>query len=413
MKHWIVVLLALLIAACGAGDEQARGTGEDAGHGAPAGDEAPKGPRGGRLLADGPFAVELAIFETGVPPEYRAWPTLDGQPVPLDQVDLTVELGRLGGQVDRFRFAPQGDFLRGDGVVTEPHSFTVSVRAVHAGKTYAWQYDSFEGRTKIGEDMAREAGIATEVAGPATLVETLPLYGRIVTDPARHREVSARFPGVIRSVRRQPGDAVRAGDTLATVESDQSLETYAVTAPIGGVVAARDANVGELSGQRTLFTIVDHSAVWAELAVFPRDRARVRPGAAVTVRLADSDAAAAGRIERVDVLAGANQAVTARASLPNPDGHFLPGSFVTGEVAVDAREVPLAVRKGALQPFRDFTVVFEKIGDTYEVRMLELGDAHGDWVEVLRGLAPGARYVTANSYLVKADVEKSGASHDH
>ena len=147
--------------------------------------------------------------------------------------------------------------------------------------------------------------------------------------------------------------------------------------------------------------------------MFPRDRARVRPGAAVTVRLADSDVAAEGRIERVDVQAGANQAVTARASLPNPDGHFLPGSFVTGEVAVDAREVPLAVRKSALQPFRDFTVVFEKIGDTYEVRMLELGDAQGDWVEVLGGLAPGAQYVTTNSYLVKADVEKSGASHDH
>jgi membrane fusion protein, heavy metal efflux system len=75
--------------------------------------------------------------------------------------------------------------------------------------------------------------------------------------------------------------------------------------------------------------------------------------------------------------------------------------------------VPLAVKKAALQPFRDFTVVFEQVGDTYEVRMLELGEEQLEWVEVLGGLKPGARYVSENSYLIKADIEKSGASHDH
>ena len=33
--------------------------------------------------------------------------------------------------------------------------------------------------------------------------------------------------------------------------------------------------------------------------------------------------------------------------------------------------------------------------------------------EVLEGLNPGDRYVVENSYLLKADLEKSGASHDH
>jgi cobalt-zinc-cadmium efflux system membrane fusion protein len=35
------------------------------------------------------------------------------------------------------------------------------------------------------------------------------------------------------------------------------------------------------------------------------------------------------------------------------------------------------------------------------------------WTEVLGGLEPGERYVTENSFLIKADIEKSGASHDH
>jgi len=32
---------------------------------------------------------------------------------------------------------------------------------------------------------------------------------------------------------------------------------------------------------------------------------------------------------------------------------------------------------------------------------------------VLGGLEPGTTFVTENSYLIKADIEKSGASHDH
>jgi cobalt-zinc-cadmium efflux system membrane fusion protein len=159
--------------------------------------------------------------------------------------------------------------------------------------------------------------------------------------------------------------------------------------------------------------LVDPSVVWAELSVFARDRSRVRPGAAVTIKAADSEITARGKIERVDVQAGANQMVNARVTLDNSSGQLLAGSFVTAEVAIGTHEVPLAVKVSGLQPFRDFTVVFERIEDTYEVRMLELGRRHGEWVEVLGGLEPGAQYVTENSYLLKADVEKSGASHDH
>ena len=41
--------------------------------------EPDKGPNNGLMLREGSFVVELAIFETGVPPEYRAWITDDGK----------------------------------------------------------------------------------------------------------------------------------------------------------------------------------------------------------------------------------------------------------------------------------------------------------------------------------------------
>jgi membrane fusion protein, heavy metal efflux system len=58
-------------------------------------------------------------------------------------------------------------------------------------------------------------------------------------------------------------------------------------------------------------------------------------------------------------------------------------------------------------------VVYARFGDTYEVRMLELGRKGSEYTEVLSGIEPGTPYVTKGSFLVRADIEKSGASHDH
>ncbi len=372
-----------------------------------------RGPNGGRILRDGEFAIELAIHEAGVPPEFRAWVSDADRPLPPDAVDLVVQLTRLGGRVDEFQFRPVGEFLRGDGIVDEPHSFEVRVDATHAGRSYRWEYDSFEGRTRIEPEIAREVGIATEIAGPAVIEETATLYGRVVADPERVSEVVARFDGPVRAVMASVGDRVRAGEVLATVESNESLQTFQVVAPIDGVIVARSANVGEQTRGRALFTIVDSSRVWVDLAVFPRDRARVVAGMPVRIALAAGGPQREGRIARIEPLAGADQNVTARVALENPDGLLAPGLFVRAEVEVARHEVPLAVRRIALQSFRDFTVVYAQVGDEYEVRMLELGREDGERAEVLDGLEPGTRYVTDGSYVIKADIEKSGAVHDH
>ena len=102
-----------------------------------------------------------------------------------------------------------------------------------------------------------------------------------------------------------------------------------------------------------------------------------------------------------------------RAPLPNAVGLWRPGMAVTAEVTLSERNVPLAVKTAALQRFRDFTVVFARFGDTYEVRMLELGQQDGEYVEVLGGIDPETPYVVDQSFLIRADIEKSGASHDH
>ena len=409
---WMPLLLATLLTACG-GTNSEQSMSSKSAHGEAAEAEPEKGPHRGRLLKDGDFTLELAIFETGVPPEFRAWATKSSRALSPDEVDLNIKLTRLGGKVDDIHFAPQGDALRGDTVIYEPHSFIVTINATHGGATHTWEYDNFEGRTKIETAVAEALEIETLIVGPVVMQETITVYGQIKANTERMREVSARFDGVIKTVSPSIGDQVRKGQKLATVESNESLELYTITAPISGVVTQRDANAGEQTNGRQLFTIMDTSSVWVDLSVFPGDRSRVKIDAPVTVTGAAGSDSVAGKVSRIDVMAQANQSVNVRVVLDNKEGKLLPGSFVTASIKVAERPAALAVKRTGLQAFRDFTVVYAQIGEEYEVRMLDLGLQAGEWAEVLGGLEPGTRYVSENSYVIKADIEKSGASHDH
>lgn len=386
---------------------------DERGHDDQGGEQVEKGPQGGRLLRDGDFALEITLFEKGVPPEFHLYAYRNGNPLDPRDVSAEIELSRLDGRVDTFNFHPQGDYLRGGGVVTEPHSFDVSVAAVHQDKHHAWQYENYEGRVHISDQIAAASGIRTEQAGPARIRETLNLSGRVQVDPNRLSQVRARFPGVVKQVLGDLGERVRRGAVLLEVQSNESLQTYQVKAPIGGVIIRRNVQAGETTADTPLFVIADLSEVWAELDVFNKDINRVRSGQHVSLESLGGDGAE-GRIDWLSPMtAHASQSVQARLVIPNPELRFRPGQFVRGRVTVAEHEVPLAVRKSGIQAFRDFQVVFARIGDTYEVRMLELGREDGERVEVLGGLKPGTEYVTENSYLIKADIEKSGASHDH
>ena len=382
---------------------------------APQAAEFERGPHRGRMLRDGDFALEITIFEEGLPPEFHVYAFAADKPVQPSDVKLDIELGRLGNRVDKISFAAQEDYLKSDQVVHEPHSFDVRVRAQHNGKTSEWGYQSYEGRTQIPAKAAEAAGVEVEKAGPATLKDTIELTGVISMNEERNAKVGGRFPGFVKEINKAVGEAVRKGDVLAIVDRNLSLQDYTVVSPIDGVVVTRSATIGSATtSESILYEIADLSTVWAELHAFGVDREHVKVGQKVTVESADKNARAEGTVSYVTPVAEtASQAVVIRVVLDNKQSKWFPGTFVRGSVTVGETEVPLAVKNSGLQRFRDFTVVFAKVDDTYEVRMLELGKSDGERTEVLGGIDPGQDYVAENSFLVKADIEKSGASHDH
>ena len=410
--HFRIALLAALalpLAACGGADAN---TATEAEGEAPADYE--RGPHEGRMLRDGDFAIEVTVFEDGIPPEYRLYAYRGNQPVAPGDVQAAVTVRRLDGEANQFTFRPEGAYLRGNSVLIEPHSFDVEVVATEGGRRHVWRFQSYEGRTTIAPAAAQAAGIRTERAGPGLIDETIELVGRVELDPAATAEVGARFPGRVMAVSANVGDRVRRGQLLARVESSESLQTYSITAPMSGVIAERRTNVGDVTGSDPIFVIADPSRTMAVFPVFPRDMERVRAGQPVRLSGLEGNRTHASVIRdfrtAADPMTGATQA---RVALPNPDGFWRSGMSVRGQVTIARRQVPLAVRTEALQAFRDFTVVFAQVGNTYEVRMLELGARTPQYTEVIGGIRPGQTYVTQGSYVIKADIERSGASHDH
>jgi len=406
--------LALLLGACRKDATEEHGH-EEGGEHAQA-EEDRKGAHGGRLLEQGGYAVELAIAEEGTPPKHQAWLYAGDKPVPATAGTVEIRLKRLGNIAENHILKPRADgSLMAASIVGEPHSFDVEVLAKIEGKALRWEYPSYEGRTQIAAKTAADSGIRVAPAGPGVIADEHEVQGLLTPMEGRIANVMARFPGPIRSLRANVGDSVRAGQPLASVESNLSLTTYTVSAPISGVVLARNASVGSVASEGSpLFEIADLSSLWVDLHIFGSDAQHIRPGVPVKVTRMSDGATVETVLERVlPGTATASQSTVARATIANADGLWRPGSAVKARITVEQQPVALVVPISALQSFRDWEVVFVRVGDTYEVRPVELGQRDATQVEVLSGLKIGDAVVVEQSYLIKADIEKSGASHDH
>jgi cobalt-zinc-cadmium efflux system membrane fusion protein len=406
--------LALLLGACGKDATEGHGH-EEAGEHAEA-EEAKKGEHGGRLLEQSGYAVELAIAEDGTPPRYQAWLYEGDKPLPASAGTVEVRLKRLGNIAENHVLKPQADgSLLAASIVGEPHSFEIEVLAQVKGKALRWEYPSYEGRTEIVARIANDSGIRVAPVGPGVIADEHEVQGLLTPMEGRVANVMARFPGPIRSLRANVGDRVRAGQPLASVESNLSLTTYTVSAPISGVVLARNASIGSVASEGSpLFEIADLSSLWVDLHIFGSDAQHIRPGVPVKVTRMSDGVTIETTLERVlPGTATASQSTVARATIANADGLWRPGSAVKARITVEQQPAAMVVPLSALQNFRDWEAVFIRVGDTYEVRPVELGKRDADQVEILSGLKAGDAVVTEQSYLIKADIEKSGASHDH
>ena len=191
--RWLSALsLALVLGACADKAPPAAAHGD---HQSLVAGEFERGPHRGRLLRKDGFALEITIFETGVPPQFRLYAYQDDQPLPASEISAAVELGRLGDITDSFRFTAESDYLVGDGTVVEPHSFDVVVAAKHRGQRLSLELTS---PTKAAPSMpaaiAEAAGVTIAQAGAAVIRDEVALMGQVALNADRYAASACPLP---------------------------------------------------------------------------------------------------------------------------------------------------------------------------------------------------------------------------
>lgn len=374
-----------------------------------------RGPHQGRLLEKDGFQVEVTISEPeGMPPRFRIYFYKKGTPLKPSEITYEMELKRIN-RIEKIPFKQEGDYLESTIEATEPHSFKVKIAATFKDKNFDWEYESYEGRVELTKEAIKANKITIEEAGPINLEVKLGVMGKIMPNEELTVFISPRFPGVVKSVNKKLGDLVRKGALLAVIESNESLQNYKVKSEINGMIIKKNINLGMyLSGQESIFVVSDLSSVWADFNIYQQDLSLVHVGDPIQISSLDGSLKQEATVSYVSPIGNeATQSVVARAVLTNSNEEWKPGLFISGEITVENVAIFVAVKNSALQTFRGWDVVFISVGNLFEAVPVKLGRKNKEWVEIISGINPADRYVSENSFILKADLEKSGAEHEH
>ena len=272
-----------------------------------------------------------------------------------------------------------------------------------------------EGKTEIEPEHAKQAGVVLSKAQGGTISQNVSLTGQIILNSNRSADVKARFTGAVKSVKVELGQKVTKGQVLATVESNESLQVFNVKAPISGTILKRNTNIGNLTSDEPMFTIVDLSKVWAKFHIFPKDTNQIKEGQSVKVHtLGNVEKEATSTIKMLLPTADAlSQTYVAIVELDNENSDWRPGMTVEGDVAVSQQNATIIVPESAIQTMEDQTVLFVESNNSYEMRPVKIGKTDNKNIEIVSGLSEGESYVSQGSFIIKADILKSGAAHEH
>lgn len=179
--------------------------------------------------------------------------------------------------------------------------------------------------------------------------------------------------------------------------AELSLEECVVRAPMDGVVSAKKLHPGAMvSAASEIFEIVATDPLRALFEVPTTALPLLKPGETkvrVTVDAWPDDPVDLVVEEAYPAADPATRTVTVRALLPNPDGKFRPGMYVTGAFALDERANVLVVPFEAVLRIRDRHCVYKVVGGKAVLSDVTVGLRHDDVVEIVSGLSDGDEIV--------------------
>ncbi len=197
-------------------------------------------------------------------------------------------------------------------------------------------------------------------------------------------------------------------------DEDPDLRLYAIHAPIDGTVIMRHITQGEYIENTTMiYEIADLNTVWVEVGVFPKDIYNIRTGQVVTVVNPITQKTAQAKIIYVSPIIS-DETITAKAiaELDNSQRYWKPGTFIITTIPTERIKDQITVPKTAIQgtPGKEF--MFVKTAEGIEKRNVKLGASNETQAIILTGLKKGEEYVTNQTFLLRAELEKDTVEHE-
>ena len=205
--------------------------------------------------------------------------------------------------------------------------------------------------------------------------------------------------------------------TQLSFDNDERFTRYEMVAPFEGAIIKKHVALGEvLKDDSEAFVVADLGSVWVQLTVYPKDLPFLHVGQSVHIEAGQGGNRATGTVEYLSpTVDETTRSATARIVLPNPDGRWRPGSFISATIAVDRLAVAILVPKAAIQRVENQAVVFIETADEFEAQPVQVGRTNGTHAEILTGLEVGQRFVAQGAFTLKAQLSKGafGDGHAH
>ena len=194
-----------------------------------------------------------------------------------------------------------------------------------------------------------------------------------------------------------------------------ALNQFALRAPFAGVVLEKQLSLGEaVKDDASVFTVADLRQLWVQISVPAQHLAQLRVGQSVRVQADSTGQEAVGKVAFVgSVLGEQTRSASARVLLDNPDQAWRPGLFVTVAVYTQSVQAAVAVPLAALQTIAGQPSVFVQSPQGWRAQAVQLGVQDAQWVEIKQGLQAGQNYAAQGSFVLKAELGKSEAAHEH
>lgn len=217
-------------------------------------------------------------------------------------------------------------------------------------------------------------------------------------------------------------------EVAALLASGEIAPRHAIKAAIDGVVVQREVTLGELVSpdRDSLMVLADTRTLWVLADVPEASLAGIATGAKAWITVGSSTGAGARKFEGTVAFIAPQVDPTTRTArvrieVPVAELALKPGMFAQAEIvmAAEGGAAPapvVAVPDEAIQTVEGGPAVFVPVPNepnTFAKRAVTIGKSVGGLVPITSGLVEGERFVIAGTFILKAELGKGSAAHEH